>query len=136
MITFLFWNLKRKNRLAVLGRLVKNHGIDMIMLAESSLGVTDVLPELNSGDDSSSFHYNPGNCERIAIFSKFAKAHVSPIHEDHTITIRHLKPLGIRDILVRSGSFAARTIADVSEWKFVHNRLRRRNFVSHQKWHP
>ncbi|MCX7112587.1 MAG: endonuclease/exonuclease/phosphatase family protein [Proteobacteria bacterium] len=119
MITFLFWNLKRKNRLAVLGRLVKNHGIDMIMLAESSLGITDVLLELNSGDDSSSFHYNPGNCERIAIFSKFAKAHVSPIHEDHTITIRHLKPPGTRDMLVAVAHLPSKLHQSIASQSFA-----------------
>lgn len=100
MLTFLFWNLKRNNCLKAIGRLAKAHDIDVLMFAECSLGVADLLEELNSGGHSAQFHYNPGNCERIAIYSKFTTRSITPIFETHWLTIRHLQPPGKLDLLL------------------------------------
>jgi hypothetical protein len=99
MATFLFWNLKKKARLDVLDRLVRTYRVDLLMLAECSLPIASVLHKLNSGG-SSAFHFNPGNCERIAIYSRFAGHLVRPIHETDRVSIRHLAMPGARDLLL------------------------------------
>ena len=99
MITFLFWNMKQTNRLDIVSRLVRDFNIDVLMLAENALGVTDVLCELNPLG-SANFHYNTGLCERIDIFSKFTQAQIEPQFESKHITIRHLKPPTTCDLLL------------------------------------
>lgn len=83
----------------ILSRLVRDFNIDVLMLAENTLGITDVLCELNTFD-AADFHYNTGLCERIDIFSKFTQALIKPKFESKHITIRHLKPPTTRDLLL------------------------------------
>ena len=99
MITFLFWNMRQTRRLDILSRLVREFNIDVLMLAENTLGVADVLRELNPSK-AADFHYNTGACERIDIFSKFTQAQIMPLHESKHITIRHLKPPMTCDLLL------------------------------------
>jgi hypothetical protein len=68
MITFLFWNMKQTNRLDILSRLVREFNIDILMLAENTLGVADVLTELNT-PEAADFHYNR-DCAKELIFSQ------------------------------------------------------------------
>lgn len=99
MITFLFWNMRQTNRLDILSRLVREFNIDILMLAENTLGVAAVLTELNT-PEAADFHYNRGLCERIDIFSKFTHAQITPLLESKHITIRHLKPPMTCDLLL------------------------------------
>jgi hypothetical protein len=91
--------MKRTTRLDILSRLVREFNIDVLMLAENTLGVADVLCELNTSK-AADFHYNTGKCERIDIFSKFTQAQMEPLHESDHITIRHLKPSTTCDLLL------------------------------------
>ncbi len=99
MITFLFWNMNRTNRLDILCRLVHEFNVDVLMLAENALGVAEVLCELNT-PKAADFHYNTGLCERIDIFSKFTDTKIKPQFESKHITIRHLKPPTADDLLL------------------------------------
>lgn len=82
-----------------MSRLVRDFNIDVLMLAENTLGVADVLCELNTSE-AADFHYNSGLCERIDIFSKFTQAQIKPQFESKHITIRHLKPPATCDLLL------------------------------------
>ena len=99
MTTFLFWNLHQNNCLDILVRLINNYKVDVVMLAESSLKMTDILLKLNTNGNAA-FHDNPGQCDRIAIFSKFPKTWVKPLFETDRMTIRHLKLPNGNDLLL------------------------------------
>ncbi len=90
MTTFLFWNLHQNNCLDILVRLIHNYKVDVVMLAECTMQITDILLKLNA-NGGAAFHYNPGECNRIVIISKFSKNKVKPILEDDHMTIRRLK---------------------------------------------
>lgn len=99
MLTFLFWNLGRNKRLDALSRLVKEHDVDVLMLAESPAKPAELLGRLNA-DGRAAFHYNPGNCDRISIFSRFAKRLWRPMYETDRVSIRQIKPPGSDDLLL------------------------------------
>jgi len=99
MVTFLFWNLKNLERLYAIDRLVRLHALDVVVLAESSLHIDSVLKTLNKGGRAD-FHFNPGNCERIAIYSRFPTRDMRPVHESDRITIRRLRFSATREILL------------------------------------
>lgn len=99
MLTFLFWNINERPRLPLLTRLVERHDVDVVMLAESRLGVADVLTRLSS-KRGSAFHHNGGNCEKISIFSRFEARRVRPIVEDHRMSIRRFQPAGCEELLL------------------------------------
>ncbi|WP_170065047.1 endonuclease/exonuclease/phosphatase family protein [Methylovulum psychrotolerans] len=96
MMTFLFWNMRRTQRLDILCGLVREFDVDVLMLAENVLSAGKVVSQLNSLG-TGGFHYNSGQCERIDIFSKLKDIHIQPHFESKHITIRHLK---IPDLLL------------------------------------
>ncbi len=95
----MFWNMKQTSRLDILSSLVREFNIDVLMLAENTLGAADVLCELNTSK-AADFHYNTGLCERIDIFSKFTQAQILPQFESNHITIRHLNSSTTCDLLL------------------------------------
>ncbi|WP_019867475.1 endonuclease/exonuclease/phosphatase family protein [Methylovulum miyakonense] len=97
MVTFLFWNVGRTRRLDIVCRLVREFDVDVLMLAENTLGIADILAKLNT-PEVSDFHYNSGLCERIAIFSKFQDRQIKPQFESKHISIRHFKPQNGTDL--------------------------------------
>ena len=90
MVNFLFWNLNKNYSLDLLVRLVNNHAVDIVMLAECPMKTTEILLGLNVNANAL-FHDNPGQCNRIMIISKLPKARVKPIFETDRITIRQLR---------------------------------------------
>jgi hypothetical protein len=99
MLTFLFWNMKESPRIDVLERLVERHRVDVVMLAECALGRGEVLERFNALD-SPAFHYNPGNCERITVYSRFGQRQVRPLVENHHMSVRRLKLPAGDDLLL------------------------------------
>jgi endonuclease/exonuclease/phosphatase family metal-dependent hydrolase len=107
MITFLFWNLQRQDRLDALDRLAREHAVDVFLLAESlpdedgrgGMRPADVLLGLNASGRPA-FHYNVGQCPRIAIYSRFSKESLVPTYEEEHLTIRHFQPPARTDVLL------------------------------------
>lgn len=99
MLTFLFWNLGRNKRVEALARLARSHDVDVLMLAESPASPVELLGRLND-DGRAAFHYNPGNCERVSIFSRFAKSSWRPMLETNRVSIRQIKLPGRPDLLL------------------------------------
>lgn len=99
MLTFLFWNMKRLARQEVLARLVRRHNVDVIMLAECALGTEEVLTKLNAGGRAE-YHYNPGLCPAIEIYSKLGGRHTRPIWEGDHLTIREIRRPGGANMLL------------------------------------
>ena len=89
----------KNDRLVSIERLVTGHGVDLLMLAENTLGIAHVLQALNS-QGRPQFHFNRGNCEKIAIYSKFDDRHLKPIHEGPRISVRYLKLSTSKDLIL------------------------------------
>lgn len=90
--------MNQQPRLDVLQRLVTQHAVDIAMLAESPMNPADVLAALNNG--SARYHFNPGQCRRIAIFSNRATPFIQPIQESHHLTARRLVLPARQDLLL------------------------------------
>jgi len=91
--------MRQTKRLDILSSLVREFNIDVLMFAENTLGIADVLCELNISK-TADFHCNTETCERIDIFSKFAQAQIEPQFHSNHLTIRHLKPSTTCDLLL------------------------------------
>src|ERR1700684_2663833 len=76
-MNFAFWDLNKKQVLPHLVSLVQLHDIDVLILAESSLVVADVLYQLNGVQPAlrgRMFHYLEGTCKRIHLFARFSRS--------------------------------------------------------------
>lgn len=98
-LTFLFWNLNAKNLLLSIVRLVEQHNVDVLILAECELPIADILRGLNPADQPAQFEYALTTCERIMILTRFPAAFIMPLVESDRYTIRSLRLPGDDELL-------------------------------------
>lgn len=90
MISFLFWNLNKKDLRNEIASLALQYDIDILMFAECEIEPGNLLYVLNP-PGRVYYEYSPGSCEKIKIFSKFPHEFIEPICEDKPrLTIRHI----------------------------------------------
>ncbi|WP_281232873.1 hypothetical protein [Flavobacterium gelatinilyticum] len=97
-LSFLFWNTNGKKCVEEINNIVKNHDIDILILAENPASPSEILLKLN---ESSSDYYpnHPSSfCAKIKIYTKFHYNFISPIEESHRLTARKLSLPTISDI--------------------------------------
>jgi hypothetical protein len=89
MLTFLFWNLGRNQLASTLKRLVARHEVDILVVAECQVGIPLLLESLNEGEGRK-LHATESQCEKIQIYTGFARDLISPVNESRRYTIRRL----------------------------------------------
>ncbi len=112
MLTFLFWNLNRKDLTASIDSLVNIHNIDILILAECEISPANLLRVLNPSDREAQFHYSRGECEKIQIFTRFPDTFSRPIFESSRFTMRCLTLPGFDEILLVAAHLLSLTNAD------------------------
>lgn len=103
MITFLFWNLNRKDLSQNIASLAQFHDVDIFIFAEFDLSIPNLLKLLNKSQSSYYYHHN--NCDKIKIFTRYLDRFIQPISEADRFTINRLKLPGIDEILVVATHF-------------------------------
>lgn len=89
MLTFLFWNINRKPLADAIVRLVQEHRVDVLMLAESVSGPVGMLQKLNQ--DSADFHYAPSRAPTaVDVFTRFSGQFLTPTFESGRVSIRRM----------------------------------------------
>ena len=99
MTSFLFWNLNRQSPREIVANLALRYEVDVLMLVECSIAPGVLLEALNR-HRGSEYHYAPGICEKVEIFTRYHSQFIQPIYEKDRLTIRHLKPPEATDILL------------------------------------
>lgn len=105
MLTFLFWNLKR-DRSDLLASLTRQHGVDVLLLAECTLKPATVLEALNAR--RSDYFYVRTDCPKVSIYTRFSDEFM-PAHRDgDDYSIRRLRLLDRPEILVCAVHFPSK----------------------------
>lgn len=99
MVTFLFWNTNGKAMEAEVSTLAQEHRVDIIILSELTSSPASMLQALNRAE-AAEFHYAPGQCERIRIFTRFSSRFLEPVYESISLSIRRLGLPARTEILV------------------------------------
>jgi hypothetical protein len=100
MLTFLFWNLNRKNLIPAITRLVKAHEVDVLVLAEfTSENPESLLLKLQQ---ETQLHHAPSPCARIQIFTRFSTDYIKIFVDEDRYTIRKLTLPNCEEILLVS----------------------------------
>jgi hypothetical protein len=107
MITLMFWNLGRQHLTESLQRLVVLHEVDLLVLAECGIGVSEMLGILNASAEAD-FYFNDGDCDRIAIYSRFPPDFMRPVSESARYTIRRLRLPGQIEVLLAAVHFPSK----------------------------
>ena len=108
MLTFAFWNLKRKPLEALVAALAAQYDVDVLVLTECAISPATLLMCLNT-DGLAQYHYAPGiGCEKIEIYARFPDDYIRPISESDRLTIRHVTLPGLTDILLAAVHFPSK----------------------------
>ena len=100
MTAFLFWNINGKDLRPLVTELAWRHDVDVLMLAESGIEAKALLDTLTRADGGG-YEYFPGiGCKRIEVFARFPREFVRTVEETDRVTIRHLTPAGLTDIIL------------------------------------
>ena len=101
MIKFLFWNLNGKPLENTVVRLVRNHNIDVVVLAECKIPSDVLLDALNEEQET---RYNAGFTllESVAVFARFPERSFRTLEEDESnrLSMRQLFLPSGKDILL------------------------------------
>ena len=112
MISFLFWNINQKPIQKLIAKISASYDIDILMFAENSIDIDELLSILNNSD-SSDYFYAPGiGCQKIQIFSRFSEDFIRPLYESSDLTIRYLNLPGLMDILLAVNHFPSKLYWD------------------------
>jgi len=93
--TFLFWNINKQPVVRLLRRIVREHDVDVLILAESDIPVVSLLTELNIGATAQfSLPTNPS--AQFTMLVRFPADSLLPVSDVGGMSIRRLvPPLGI-----------------------------------------
>jgi Endonuclease/Exonuclease/phosphatase family len=94
MPRFLFWNLNNKPIAHLVKEIATSNDVDVLVLAECEIPIGSLLVELNA--ETPDFHFAPGECERIQVFTRFDSGFVTPTFESDRYSIRRLR-MPLRD---------------------------------------
>jgi len=109
MTSFLFWNINRKNLQRSIARLAWRYEVDVLMLAECEIEIGVLLRELNDGGRFG-YHHSPcKSFRKIEVFAQFRREFIKPVEgSSYRLTIRHLKPPELTDILLAITHFPSK----------------------------
>jgi hypothetical protein len=79
MLTFLFWNLKSDN-IYVLAGLVKEHNVDVLILAECLIAPGLILAALNP--TTAEYYYAQTDCAKLQLYTRFSDEYVLPVQKE------------------------------------------------------
>jgi hypothetical protein len=112
MLTFLFWNLKSRNA-GILASLVRQHRVDVLILAECPMLPATVLLALNR--PRVEFFYAPSNCYKIHLYTRFSDEFVRPVRrpdnrviQGDDFSIRRLALPGRKEVLLCAVHFPSK----------------------------
>jgi exonuclease III len=85
---FLFWNLNKRDIPGFVAHLARQENADVVVLAECRIPTAQLLETLNA--EASDYHFAPGNCGHLVFFTRFNAHFLTPLIENHRISIRRL----------------------------------------------
>lgn len=98
--SFLFWNLNKRPLTQLVATLARQHDIDVLMLAECTLEIGDLLVGLNAAKRSK-FSLSAGVPSGLVILTRFPRRSFRPILDSAHVAMRRLiHPVGIDLLLV------------------------------------
>jgi hypothetical protein len=96
MLNFLFWNVDCQR--CLLGQLVREHAVDVLLLAENRAAPEEIVADIE-GVSGSRFHHDPMCRGGIAMFTRFPRSYIEPELDEQGFSVRRLR-LSPQEILL------------------------------------
>ena len=88
-LTILFWNINQLNRARLINELIKEHSVDIILLAESNIEDGELLRQINDGNKRI-FRSAENNENRVKLYARDPVEYMKPIADHGTTAIREV----------------------------------------------
>lgn len=124
MTTFLFWNINRRPIANLIADVAETHEVDFLMLAESEITNSELLPKLNK-DQRSIYFPEPLLSNYLKIYSRYSPQFIRPVTDSGRIAIRHLTSPSGKDILIVAVHLASKLYQSDQDQAFYCTRLAR-----------
>lgn len=95
---FLFWNVNKNPVGPILSKIVKQHDVEIVILAEC-LDEGTILVDLNAVAKNP-FHLTDSKVTRVVIYTQFPAQYIKTMQSDRFVTIRHIFLPQRREILL------------------------------------
>jgi hypothetical protein len=124
MMNFLFWNLNKKPIAQLIATLAFEQSIDVLILAECSIGISTLLTALNANEAANySLAFSPS--KRLLVFSRLPRNAIKPVLDDEFLSVRRiLPPVGI-DILLVAAHLSSKLFQESSDQALTTTRFPR-----------
>ncbi len=87
-ITFLFWNIHRKDLSVSIVRLCRQHSVDILMLAENRIFPGTLLNALNDTEEAEYHYLQDSRCEKLHIFARYSQQIIYPLDATDRVSFR------------------------------------------------
>jgi hypothetical protein len=115
MPKFLFWNLNKRPIPGFVRHVVREHDVEVLILAECVMTSEEMLVALN--EDKPHFQWAWGICESLKWFVRFDWRMMKPVVESSRVSIRSLEMPAREPILVAAAHLPSKMgFSDESQW--------------------
>ena len=97
-MVFLFWNVNNNPVGPILSKIVEQHDVEVVILAEC-LDTAAILIDLNA-TTKNLFHLTDSQRTRVVVYTRFPMQYIKTAHSDKFLTIRHILLPQRREILL------------------------------------
>ena len=100
MASLMFWNVGRQEAGDAIGALCREHGVDVLLLAETPTETATLLRHLNGSGRARYWEYRPVE-SRVRLFTRYPRRALSMVFDDGHVSIRGLRPpVGLQILIV------------------------------------
>ncbi len=115
MLTFLFWNLARRDIPDAVARIVLENNVDVVLLAENRIPAVSLLRRLNPSDHVR-YHFTPSLVPtKVDIFFGFSPDFITPHADEQRASLRKIRLPGRQEILLCAIHLQSRAVFDESD---------------------
>jgi hypothetical protein len=125
MAVLMFWNTGRTASSEAIGRLCREHDVDILLLAEAETASPLLAAEINrAGGLTRTLWELPRLGSRIRAFTRYAHQFLEPAFDDRHVKMLHLRPPIGRPLLIVSAHLPSKLRADDKDQSYRIRRLR------------
>lgn len=123
MAVLLFWNVGERDAASAIAALCREHDVDVLILAEASMRMVELMRHLNRGDGAPFWEFNPVP-SRVRLVTRYPSSCLQQVFDDGQVSIRNLRPPIGAEVLIVAAHLPSKLHSDDQDQYYRIRRLR------------
>lgn len=123
MAVFLFWNVGGSDVGSTIADLCAEHDVDVLILAEASMGVAEATNHLNRSREAPFWEFRPVD-SRVRFFTRYPPSCFQQVFDDGRVSIRNLRPPIGAEVLIAAAHLPSKLHSGDQDQYYRIRRLR------------